>query len=239
MMGERGMTVERRLGQLTLPFEHRVAHGIDSFLIGSGNRHAVEWIDRWPEWPFTALVVSGPRGSGKTHLASFWRARADATTFDLGTAEIEQIAAAGGRAVVVDDCDRAIGDARAERALLQLYNLVRAGGGRLLLTACRPPAQWNLELPDLASRLNSAMVVTIDPPDDVLLASIALKLFADRQIAVNEGVISFLLNRGERTVVCLARAVEALDQASLAGKRPITVPLAREVLMGLDGIEET
>jgi chromosomal replication initiation ATPase DnaA len=83
------------------------------------------------------------------------------------------------------------------------------------------------------------MVATIDPPDDVLLAQIALKLFADRQIAVNEGVISFLLNRGERSAAGLARAIDALDKAALAGKRPITVPLAREVLAGLENTAES
>jgi DnaA regulatory inactivator Hda len=232
---------ELEMGQLTLPFEHRVAHGVDSFLVGSGNRHAVDWIDRWPDWPFTALVVTGQPGCGKTHLASLWRARTGAETIDLGSAEIEQVVAAAdsGRSVVVDDCDRAMEGGKAERALLQLYNLVRTGGGRLLLTACRSPSQWNLELPDLASRLNSAMVVTIDPPDDVLLASIALKLFADRQITVNEGVISFLLNRGERTVVGLARAIEVLDRAAFAMKRPITVALARDVLAALEDADGT
>jgi DnaA regulatory inactivator Hda len=233
------MAAERETVQLTLPFEHRVALGVDSFLVGPANRHAVEWIDRWPDWPFPVLVVVGPPGSGKTHLASLWRARIDAQTIDLSAAGIEQIAAVGARAVLVDDCDRAIGDAKAERALLQLYNLVRAGGGSLLLTACRPPSQWAVALPDLASRLNSIMVATIDPPDDVLLAQMALKLFADRQITVNEGVISFLINRGERSAVGLARAIDALDKASLAGKRPITVPLAREVLAVLDGVDES
>jgi DnaA regulatory inactivator Hda len=225
--------------QLTLPFEHRVAHGVDSFLVGPGNRHAVEWIDRWPQWPFTALVIAAPAGCGKSHLASLWRVRAQAASIDLACAGIERIAAvasAGG--VLVDDCDGAVGEPGAERALLQLYNLVQAGGGSLLLTARRPPSEWNLTLPDLASRLNSAMVVAIDPPDDVLLASIALKLFSDRQIAVNEGVISFLLNRGQRSVAALSQAIDALDRASMAGKRAITVPLAREVLAGSADTDE-
>ena len=78
------------------------------------------------------------------------------------------------------------------------------------------------------------MVVSIAPPDDVLLASIAVKLFADRQIYVNEGVIAFLLNRGERSVAAITQAIEALDKAALAEKRPITVPLARAVLAALD-----
>ena len=44
-------------------------------LVAPSNEAAVAWIDRWPDWPGSALVVHGPPGSGKTHLAEVWRAR--------------------------------------------------------------------------------------------------------------------------------------------------------------------
>jgi DnaA regulatory inactivator Hda len=226
------MVAARASQQLIFPFENRVAQGVEDFLVAPGNRHAVDWIDRWPDWPFTALVVAGPPGCGKTHLAALWRARTGAASIDLAQAGIEQMAAltAGGGTILVEDCDRAFGDDLAERTLLQLYNLTQAAGGQLLLTARRAPSDWPLQLPDLKSRLNSAMVVAIDPPDDALLASIAIKLFADRQVTVGEEVIAFLLSRGERTVSSVAHAVDVLDRASITLKRPITVPMAREVL---------
>jgi chromosomal replication initiation ATPase DnaA len=222
----------RKSQQLIFPFENRVAQGVEDFLVAPGNRHAVDWIDRWPDWPFTVLVVAGPPGCGKSHLAALWRSRSGAASFDLVQAGIEQAAAltAGGGPILIEDCDRALGDVRAERALLQLYNLAKAAGGRLLLTARQVPSAWRLELPDLKSRLNSAMIVTIDPPDDALLRSIAIKLFADRQVTVGEEVVAFLLSRGERSVTGVAQAVDLLDRASITLKRPITVPMAREVL---------
>ena len=218
--------------QLIFPFENRVAQGVEDFLVAPGNRHAVDWIDRWPDWPFTALVVAGPPGCGKTHLAALWRSRSGAASIDLSQTGIEQAAAltAGGGPILIEDCDRALDDLGTERTLLQLYNLAKAAGGSLLLTACQVPSAWRLELPDLKSRLNSAMVVTIDPPDDALLRSIAIKLFADRQVTVGEEVVAFLLNRGERSVTGVAQAVDLLDRASITLKRPITVPMAREVL---------
>lgn len=227
------MAVTRESEQLILEFENRVAQGVEDFLVAPGNRRAVDWIDRWPDWPFTALAVVGPSGCGKTHLAALWRAHTGgAASVDLRTTGLEQTAAltADGGPILIEDCDRATTDPAAERRLLQLYNLVRAAGGQLLLTARRPPSEWRIQLPDLASRLNSAMVATIDPPDDALLRSIAIKLFADRQVTVGEEVIAFLLSRGERTVTGVAQAVDALDRASITRKRPITVPMAREVL---------
>ncbi len=222
--------------QLPFDFEHRVARGVDDFLVAPSNRHAVEWIDRWPDWPFTALILVGPPGSGKTHLASLWRSLSGAEPIDLNGAGIEKAAnlAESGRPALIDDCDLVIGQPEAQRALLQLYNLMRAANGRIFLAGATPPVEWRLTLPDLESRLNSAMVVAIDPPDDDLLASIALKLFADRQVQVGEGVIPFILTRGERSFAGVARAVDALDRAALSAKRPITSVLAREVLSEME-----
>jgi len=229
---------EQRPGAEQFPLElgHTVALGVEDFLVAPCNRNAVEWIGRWPDWPFTALVFAGPPGCGKTHLAELWRARAKAHTVDLSASAnmVEQGAsiAEGARTAMLDDADTLLYDRRAEIALLQLYNMVRAANGQLLLTATKPPSQWTIGLADLASRLNSAMVVTIDPPDDALLAALAVKLFADRQIIVAEGVIPLMLARGERSFAGIGRAVDALDRAALSAKRSITVALARDVLAG-------
>jgi chromosomal replication initiation ATPase DnaA len=226
--------------QLTLPLEHRVARGVEDFLVTPANRRAVEWIDRWPDWPFTALVIAGPAASGKTHLAALWSARADAVPVRLHDSDIEHVAAvAASRPIVIDDCDVAVQSAAGQRALLQLYNLVRAAGGHALLTASKPPSAWRIGLADLSSRLNSAMVVTIDPPDDATLSAVALKLFADRQIVVDESVIAYVLSRSERSFAGVAGTVHALDKAAWIGKRPITVALAREVLTGMSACADT
>ena len=222
--------------QLTLPLEHRVARGVEDLLVTPGNRHAVEWIDRWPDWPFTALIVVGPAASGKTHLAALWKARVDAVTVDLGNGDIESLASvAASRSILIDDCDDALRDKAGQRALLHYYNLIRSAGRQLMLTAKSPPSAWAVDLADLSSRLKTAMVVGIESPDDQTLAAVALKLFSDRQIVVDQSVISYVLSRGERSFAGMAATVRALDQAALAAKRPITVSLAREVLAALGG----
>ena len=225
----------RRPAQLPLTLGHKVALGAEDFLVAPCNRIAAEWIERWPDWPFPALILVGPSGSGKTHLAQLWRARSGAEPVDPAQADVERLAALAGtvRAASVDDADRVAGHPAAEAALLHLYNLMKAAGGHLLITAQHPPAAWGIGLPDLASRLNAAMVASIDPPDDSLLASVVLKLFADRQIEVGEELVRYLLAHGERSFAWMARAVESIDRAALAAKRPATVALARDVVPGL------
>jgi len=222
--------------QLIFPFPEKVDHAVESFIGAPSNRHAFDWIQRWPDWPFVALVLVGPAGCGKSHLTTLWQERSGAAAIDLGTAGIEQAAAltAGGTPILVEDCDRMLDEARVERTLLQLYNLAKETGARLLLTARQPPSQWRLALPDLKSRLNSAMVVAIDPPDDELLRSVAAKLFEDKQIEVKEEVVGYLLARCERTVASVAQAVETLNMISKERQRPITVPMAREILFQAD-----
>jgi len=221
--------------QLSLNFDHRPAYGGEDFLVADSNRDAVMWIDRWPEWPSPALVVYGPPGCGKTHLAEVFRRHADATRLDhaaLARNTARDPASAGG-AWIVEDADDYLA-AEAPEALFHLYNQVREGGGSLFLTGKMPPAQWPVALPDLASRLNAAAAVAIGPPGDELIAALLVKLFADRQLKVGAEVIDYLLKRMERSFAAARTLVSALDEAALAERRDITVPLTRKVMETLD-----
>jgi chromosomal replication initiation ATPase DnaA len=202
------------------------------FLVAPCNRDAVAWLDRWPGWPATALVVHGAEGCGKTHLTHVWQAQSGAIAIDR-------------RALTTDDVPRLLGDAPAcfiedadggfeEEALLHLYNMLAERGGHLLLTARAPAARWDIALPDLSSRLATAMSVEVGAPDDELIAGVLIKHFLDRQIRVDPAVVTFLLGRMERSFAAARRIVAALDEAALAEKRGITVPLARDVLRRLD-----
>ena len=217
--------------QRTFDWGLRPALGREDFLVAPCNETAVAWLDRWPDWPGPALVIHGPPGSGKSHLAEVWRRRSGGRLIDA--ADLGEAAAGAGReaaALVVDG----LGGRIDERALLHLYNSVAERGGHLLLTAAAPPARWPLALPDLASRLRLAPAAALGMPDDALLGALILKLFADRQTAVAPEVAAYVVPRIERTFEAVARLVERLDRAALAEGRAVTVPLVRAVLAADD-----
>ncbi len=219
--------------QLILELAPRPAYGRENFLVADCNREAVTWLDRWPDWPGPALIVHGPEGCGKSHLAQSFVARSGgrlAAAADLRAAAPDALLE-NVPAVVIDDLEAVLG-ADAGEALLHLFNVAREQGRHLLLTAGRPPARLPIPLPDLRSRLVAAAAVGIAAPDDAMLRAVLVKLFADRQVSVEESLVSFLLARIERSFDAARRIVDQLDRYSLATGRPITVPLARAALAG-------
>jgi len=218
--------------QLVLDLPHRPALGRGDFLVAAGNEAAVAWIDRWPDWPAPGLALYGPAGSGKTHLAAVWQARSGATplTADMLTAARPAAGWGASPRWVLEDGEAALAGRAAEEALFHLYNRLTAGGGHILLTGRLPPARWPVGLRDLGSRLAALPSVEIKPPDDKMLTALFRKLFRDRQLDVPGELILYLVQRIERSCAAVAAAVETLDRASLARRRPVTLPLAREAL---------
>lgn len=202
----------------------------EDFVAASGNREALAWIDRWPDWPAPALALSGPVGCGKTHLARIWAVRAGAVVIDGRDLEGKSVAdlsdmAAASPAIVVEGAERA-----PELALFHLYNLLRERGGHMLLTSALPPAHWSISLPDLASRLRAAPAAAVAPPDDELLGSIILKQLGDRQLHAGAGVVQYLVSHMERSADSARRVVAALDRRGLVEQREIDRRLAADVL---------
>jgi len=219
--------------QIPLDLGHRTAQGRDDFLIAPGNRDAVSWIDMWPQWPAPALIVCGPAACGKSHLAAVWRDRAQATALnpaDLSRREARDLFAAGIH-FTLDAIDPWIGDKDAETTLFHLYNMARENSSTLLLTMRAAPTHLEFALPDLASRLRAAPVAPIAAPDEILLSAVMVKMFADRQLPVTQDILNYVLPRMERSFVAARDLVSAIDRLALAEKKPVSIALARRVLM--------
>lgn len=214
--------------QLAFDLPVRAALGRDSFFVSPANAVAVAALDGWRGWPGARMLLMGPAGSGKSHLAQVWAGDTGAVCIagvpGLLGADLPALAATP---LVIEDADGIAGDPAGETALFHLYNLMTAP---LLLTATRPVRDWGLRLPDLISRLQSVAVTRLDPPDDALLAAILAKLFADRQIPVPPTLVPYLLARMDRSFAAARDLVAALDATALAAGKPVTRTLAATLL---------
>jgi chromosomal replication initiation ATPase DnaA len=213
--------------QLALALDHAESFAREDFLSGPCNAAALAQVERWPDWSGPALLLLGPEGSGKSHLAGIWAVNSGARFLAaraLAPALVPTALATG--ALVVEDLAPAEFD---ERALFHLLNLAREERAFLLLTARSAPAGWQLAIADLASRLKALPVAAVLAPDDALLRAVLVKLFADRQLAVDESLIGYLVKRIDRSLAAARRTVAALDQEAMRQKRPLTRALAAEM----------
>jgi chromosomal replication initiation ATPase DnaA len=217
--------------QLPLDLVHPEGRTRDHLVVTDANQAAVALIDRWPDWPSPVIVLAGPTGSGKSHLGTIWREMSGAVAVDRRRIDEAVVSADSGEALFIDDADAGGLD---ETGLFHAINAVRTAGSYLLLTARRFPTAWSVTLPDLASRLKAAATVEIREPDDVLLAGVIAKLFADRQVDVEPHVVQYLVRRIERSLATAIGVVDRLDKAALEQKTRITRALAAEVVSALD-----
>ncbi|MFY9601594.1 MAG: chromosomal replication initiator DnaA [Pseudolabrys sp.] len=213
--------------QLALALDHSVSFAREDFLSGPSNIAAFTLIERWPDWPDRIVALVGPEGSGKSHLAAIWAESAGARVLSarlLSVADVPSALATG--ALVVEDLEASDLD---EQALFHLINLAREEGAHVLFTGRSAVAGFPVTIRDLASRLRAVPAVTLTPPDDALLRSLLVKLAADRQLALDESLINYLVNRIERSFAAARAAVQKLDDEAMRQQRPVTRALAIEL----------
>lgn len=218
--------------QLPLELPHRAAMTRADFLVGAGNAEALGVIELWPLWPPGGVLLSGPAGSGKTHLAGIWRAASGASSVAASRLAIGHAAelAGPGAAVIVEDLHAGPVD---EAGLFHLLNLARENGASVLMTSRAAAGALPFRVPDLVSRLRAARPVTLEAPDDALLHRVLAKLFADRQVAVDPAVLDYIVLRTERSLEAAGLLVESLDREALAQRVPISRRLAGLVMAEL------
>lgn len=234
--------------QLTLHFGAEPHFGREEFVRAPANAAAVDFLDRWPEWPSRVAVLTGPEASGKSHLVAIRAGEDDHAIYEASAVDWHGLAAGlhGGELILVENCGEGIDEA----GLFHLINAVTSAGAHLLLTARTAPSEWGLQLPDLISRLRAATPIAITEPSDDLLTAIMSKHFTDRQMLVDPTVIRYCVLRMERSYAAARDMVSALDVLAFERKSGVTRAVAAELLgyamaddqpelPGLDQADET
>lgn len=202
------------MSQLAFPLAFPEGRREESFLLSDSNRVAAWHLDRWGTWSVPVTILTGPRKSGRSLLARVAMRKV------------------GGR--IVDAADRAD-----EASLFHDWNAAAADRRPLVLIADIAPPAWSVRLPDLRSRLAATPHVRIDDPDEALVPQLVTHLFERRNLHAPDALVEWISRRVERTHLAIVGAVDALDEAALARRARLTVPLARTVLGWMTEDEET
>ena len=213
--------------QLPLDLQFLTAQGREDFIIGDSNRLAAAMIDRWPDWPgqFRAVNLVGPLASGKSHLAAIWREQSGARPLAALADWHPQNEA--GHYVLESPSP---GTDWPDEALFHILNRTIDDDSSLLILSPEPVAGLAWRLPDLVSRLRALNLVRLERPDDALLCRLLEKYFADRQLVVSREVVDYMVGRMERSFLAVQTIAAAMDRRSLAERRNLTLPLAREIM---------
>jgi len=218
--------VAPRPGQLALDLGHEASHAEDDFIVGEGNRLAHAHVLAFPHWPGPLTLIEGPPSAGKSHLSRIWAERAGAGQAAPETAEA--LSRDGGtQPLVVEDADRA---GYAEAELFHLLNQSMRDRRPLLLTAREPVANWPFATDDLKSRARLAAHFTVSLSDDIQLSQMFVKLFDDRQVAVEPKIIAYLVARMERSSEEAVALAAMMDRMALERGTAITRAIACEAL---------
>lgn len=217
--------------QLPLDLSVQVAHSRDDLIESKANEMAIAMVDNWPDWPARISVLAGPVGAGKTHIASVWADKANAVVCKSSNLaenldEFVKLAARNGN-FLIEDAGSGVID---ETAMFHFLNAIKQGEGYCLFTSRSWPIEWNVTLPDLASRLKAVQVFELSEPDEELLRHVMMKLFADRQLTVDEKIIDYCVLRMERSLESVGRLVSAIDAEAMAQKSAITRNTASRAL---------
>ena len=198
------------MSQIALPLAATPGSRAARIVVGSGNHRAVEALAHAATWPFGTAVLGGPPRSGKSLLARWF--------------------AQSGKGEAIDDADR-----MDETELFHRWNRAQHSGTPLLLIGGAGEAGWDIALPDLASRLKSALHLAIGPPDDAMLAELIASGAEARGLALGEGAAAYLVPRTVRSYAGIEALVATIDRLSMERKAPATLALWRDALDAVQG----
>ena len=231
--------------QLIFNLNRKGNAGLENFYISKSNHLAVSTIKNCENWPAKKLLLMGPTGSGKSHLAEFWAEKTRALIIsmsDIFNSDIIELSQYAGLLLdnvddlkLLDPVEKVI----IEEKLFHLLNSTSQSSCYFLMTSSSNILSWGLKLKDLISRLETIAVAELLTPDDELLVAVLLKQFDDRQIKVSPEFVLFVSKRINRSFNSISEFVNLIDYLTLKRKKEVTIPIASQLLDSLDKSNNT
>jgi chromosomal replication initiation ATPase DnaA len=190
--------------QIALPLDELRGGGSSSLIITDVNATAFAGLGNAAAWPGRCGILVGPARSGKSLMARY-------------------LAAQGG--TVIDDADTA-----GAQVLFNAWNRAQENGIALLLVSRWRPADWNIDLPDLRSRLGAALLLEISPPDDEMIEQLLQKQLADRGAAISIDALSYVKRRIERSYAAIEAFARNANALAMAENAPVNLALVKKLL---------
>jgi len=191
--------------QIALPLSDGEGRQASRIVVGNANETVLDAMARPEDWPFRTAILFGPPRSGKSMIARWFE--------ETGQGE------------AIDDADRL-----EEDELFHRWNRAQEGGRPLLLVSGAKDGNWDIVLPDLASRLGAALHLRIGAPDDAMLAELIALHAEMRALPLDYSATTYLVPRCNRSHLGAEQLVAAIDRLSLERKQPPTLAIWREAL---------
>lgn len=192
--------------QIALPLDELRGSASSSLIITPSNATAFAGLGSPANWPRRCAILTGPARSGKSLMARYF---------------------SGQGGTVIDDAE-----AKPAESLFNAWNRTQESETQLLLISRWRPADWNIALPDLQSRLGAALLLEISPPDDEMIEQLLQKQLTDRGAAISIDALSFVKRRIERSYAAIEAFARSSNAMALAENAPVNLTLVKRVLDG-------
>lgn len=216
--------------QLLLDLKLEQAPAFENFIVGRNEELLGRLNELKSERSFDALYLWGSEGSGKSHLLAATALEIAATrpvAFIDGADVGNELPAAAGGLIIIDNVDRLAADAQI--ALFRVFNTARLIGIAVVLAGRLPPIELELR-EDLRTRIGQCLIYEVQTLSDHEKSAALRQHALLRGMRLDDGIVHYLLRHGRRDLPSLMAMLNGLDRLSLEQKRPLTLPLLRELM---------
>ena len=216
------------MSQLIFKFPFKTTYFEKDFFVSTNNFEAYKLIESWPKWSSNLINIFGPSGCGKTHLVNILSKKLKLLSINSKKFD-EQINNLVEKfdCIVIENYNENIN----EKLLYSLINQVKQYNKILVINSTKSLKNFQIDLADLKSRLNSFLEIRIDLPTDDLIRVIISKTFSDKQIDLNERNFEYIIKNIDRSYEKIIKFINDVDNESLSSGKTINIKLIKKILL--------